>query len=193
MAEIGLEVTIRIIAGKSKGTKLKTAPGLHTRPTADRVKEAVFSVIQFELPGARMLDLFAGSGQMGLEAASRGASFVMLCDNDREAIAVMRANVGAVKADELLIVQADYKQALQKAKAHAPFNIVYIDPPYGLGLIDESLTLLSSPGLLAEDALVICEEEQGYAFPAKCGTLTLGKTYNYGRIIIGIYQNQQEG
>lgn len=149
---------MRIITGKARGVRLQTLSGEATRPTSERAKEAVFSMLQFELQGARVLDLFAGSGQMGLEAVSRGASHAVLCDASREAVAVIRENIKRTGLGDLCeLVCMEHTAYLRTARVTEPFDLVFLDPPYALGLIPASLQMLVERGLLSADAKLICE------------------------------------
>ena len=149
---------MRIITGKARGVRLNTLPGENTRPTSERAKEAVFSMLQFELADVRVLDLFAGSGQMGLEAISRGAREAVFCDASREAVKVIESNLIKTRlALQGEVLCMDYTKALQGFRRKKQFDLVFLDPPYALGAIPEALRLLISYGLLAPSAKVICE------------------------------------
>ncbi|MBQ9784043.1 MAG: 16S rRNA (guanine(966)-N(2))-methyltransferase RsmD [Clostridia bacterium] len=149
---------MRIITGRARGTKLATLAGENTRPTAERVKEAVFSMIRASIPDARVLDLFAGSGQMGLEALSQGAAHAVFCDASKEALAVVRANAEKTHlSDACEMHLADARTLLRRMKGQKRFDVVFLDPPYALGAIPACLELLLSGDLLAPDARVICE------------------------------------
>lgn len=148
---------MRIITGIAKGTKLKTLDGLETRPTSERVKEAVFSMIQFELEGRKILDLFAGSGQMGLEALSRGAAHATMVDRSRDAIRIIRENTEKTRFTEHSdIFQCDYMDFIKRQRG-AQFDIVFLDPPYALGLYQPALSAMAECGLLKPTSMVVCE------------------------------------
>ena len=123
---------MRIISGSAKGTKLYTLEGDATRPTLDRVKEPLFSIIQHYIVGANILDLFAGSGALGLEALSRGADKAILCDYSRKAVNIIKQNIEKTKLTEKTEVwNMDYKKALEKLKDNSQkFDIIFLDPPY---------------------------------------------------------------
>ena len=150
---------MRIITGSAKGTKLMTLDGLNTRPTAERTKEAVFSKLQFDLEGRAVLDLFAGSGQMGLEALSRGAAHAVLCDKEREAVDIIAKNAEKTRLkDRCTILCADHAECLRRmAMMDKKFDIVFLDPPYASTLIADSLTRLCEQKLLKPGAIVVCE------------------------------------
>lgn len=152
---------MRIITGRARGTKLLTLEGEQTRPTAERTKEAVFSVLQFELRDKAVLDLFAGSGQMGLEAVSRGARSAVLCDRSPAAVKVIRSNVEKTSfTEEARVICADYAAALSTLAGKERFGIVFLDPPYAAHLIPDALRRLARGGLLEKDALIVCESAE---------------------------------
>ena len=124
---------MRIITGSARGTKLESPAGETTRPTSDRVKEAVFSVLQFDIEGSAVLDLFAGSGQMGIEALSRGASEAVFVDNRRESVEIIKRNLASVKLDHGRVVQSDSISFLNSNRTE--FDFMFLDPPYGTGLL----------------------------------------------------------
>lgn len=149
---------MRIITGKARGVHLQTLPGEHTRPTSERAKEAIFSSLQFELRDRVVLDLFAGSGQMGLEALSRGAREAFFCDASREAVKVVEANLIKTRlALQGTVHCMDYARLLQSMRRKKSFDLVFLDPPYALGAIPKALKLLVDYSLLAPDAKVVCE------------------------------------
>ena len=148
---------MRIITGSARGIKLETLGGVATRPTAERVKEAVFSMLQFSLEGRRVLDLFAGSGQLGLEAVSRGAEKAVLVDAARDAIGVITKNATRTKlAAKTEILQRDAIAYLSSGAVN-PFHLVFLDPPYAAGLVPQCLSLLIARGWLTAGALIVAE------------------------------------
>ena len=149
---------MRIITGKARGVRLTTLAGENTRPTSERAKEAIFSMLQFEIEGREVLDLFSGSGQMGLEALSRGAKHAVLCDRSREAIDVIRSNALKTRlAPQCDIFCSDAETLLHNLRHKQRFDLVFLDPPYKLGLIPDVLKLLIDCGLLSEGAKIVCE------------------------------------
>ena len=156
---------MRIITGRARGVKLNTLEGEATRPTSERAKEAIFSTIQFDILGKNVLDLFAGSGQMGLEALSRGAAHAVLCDRSREAVSVINANAIKTKLAPFCdVICSDWEAFLRTQRKRAKFDLVFLDPPYALGLIPQVLAHLDEYGLLSDGAIVICEsgDETGF-------------------------------
>ncbi len=178
---------MRIITGSARGAVLTTLEGEATRPTSSKVKEAIFSSIQFDLEGRRFLDLFAGSGQMGLEALSRGAEKAVMVDNSREAIEIMKANAQKTHLyQKTSILCMDFQQYIRSARGKIQFDIVFLDPPYALRLIPEAACALYDAGLLAEGAILICEDNQSglaenTALSARFRKL---KEVRYGRVFV---------
>ena len=149
---------MRIITGKARGVRLSTLEGQNTRPTSERAKEAIFSMLQFEIQGKQVLDLFAGSGQMGLEALSRGASSALLCDRSKEAIEVIRSNALKTRLAPMCeIICSDYATLLKSFRRKKKFDLIFLDPPYAISAIPETLRMLLEYELLGKEATVVCE------------------------------------
>ena len=149
---------MRIITGKARGTKLQTLAGEATRPTAERTKEAIFSIINFDIAGARVLDLFAGSGQLGLEALSRGAEYAVFNDSSREAAAIIRANAEKTRmTDSCEILSTDWQPVLRRFAGREQFGLVFLDPPYAGGFLPKVLGKMIEWDLLAAGAVIVCE------------------------------------
>ncbi len=157
---------MRIITGKARGTKLHTLAGEATRPTAERTKEAVFSIINFDIAGARVLDLFAGSGQLGLEALSRGARYAVFNDSSREAAAIIRANVEKTHfGDACEILSTDWQAALRRFAGRERFELSFLDPPYAGRFLPKVLAKLLEWDLLSEGSVIVCESaDEGDVF-----------------------------
>lgn len=152
---------MRIITGRARGIKLATLEGENTRPTSERAKEAVFSMLQFDIEGREVLDLFAGSGQMGLEAVSRGAASAVFVDKSKDAIAIIGKNIEKTKlSDACRVFCADTQDYIKTAKGRKKFDIVFIDPPYALRLASKTLCALLDAGLLKPTSIVVCESEE---------------------------------
>ena len=150
---------MRIISGKARGTKLYTLEGLNTRPTLDRVKESLFNIISNDILNSIVLDLFSGSGAIGLEFASRGAKKVYLCDYSKEAINVIEKNIVKTHLDERTeILNCDFEKAIQKLKDQK-FDIIYLDPPYNTNYVKKSLELLIEKNCVNENTLIIIETD----------------------------------
>ena len=151
---------MRIISGKNRGAKLYTLEGLDTRPTLDRVKEPLFSIIGLQIPDAVILDLFAGSGAVGLEMVSRGAKKAILCDNSAKAIRIIEQNVDKLKvAEEVQIIKADYKKVLEQLKKEK-FDIVFLDPPYETNFASIACQKIAEYDMLTEDGIIIIETDR---------------------------------
>ncbi len=151
---------MRIITGKARGIKLLTLEGEHTRPTSERAKEGIFSMLQFDIEGRDVLDLFAGSGQMGLEALSRGASSAVLVDGNKDAVGVIKKNVEKTGLSENCTVIFDDALGYLRKNEGRKFDIVFLDPPYASELINSSLDKLISGGNLKETSCIVCESGQ---------------------------------
>ena len=152
---------MRIITGKARGIRLETLDGLDTRPTSERTKEAIFSMLQFDIVGSEVLDLFAGSGQMGLEALSRGALRAHLIDKGRGAHEIIKRNIKKTRLDEGAVALCEDSIAfLKRQSGDIKFDIIFIDPPYASNLIDEALTLIHSRGLVKATSYIICESDR---------------------------------
>ena len=149
---------MRVIAGSARRLPLKTVEGRDTRPTSDRIKETLFNMLSPSLPGCRFLDLFAGSGQMGLEAASRGAKDVVFVENSRKAAACIEGNISFTKlADSCTLLVMDAALAVRRMEGQEPFDIIFMDPPYKKGLEQGILEVLSTSSLVGEDTAIIAE------------------------------------
>lgn len=153
---------MRIISGTMRGTKLFTLEGENTRPTLDRVKEALFSKINYDLPGAIVLDLFSGSGALSLEALSRGAEKAYMCDASREAIKIIKQNIEKTKTMEKIeLLNCDYKKALNEfINKKIKFDIVFLDPPYKTDFAEESVDIILKSDLLNDNGMIILETDE---------------------------------
>lgn len=180
---------MRIITGKARGMKLMTLEGEEiTRPTTERVKEGVFSAIQFEIEGKKVLDLFAGSGQMALEAISRGAEKAVLIDENTDAINIILANAkktGFMK--QCVVSRMDYSEYLKSISGKEKFDIVFLDPPYARSMKDEILKKISRADILNDGAILVCETDKDEIDGDIYG-LTLRKKYKYSRSLVYIFE-----
>lgn len=180
---------MRVITGTARGRKLVTPEGLDTRPTTDKVKEAVCSALQFDFPGANILDLFAGSGQMGLEALSRGAARATFIDADQRAIQCIKQNVKACGfADTATVLKTDAVSFLQRTGEK--FDIAFLDPPYRNDILPQILPLLAEK--MHENGIIVCEHEPELKLLQRILHFDLQKQKKYGKIIISIYRNIPE-
>ena len=153
---------MRIISGVVRGTKLITLEGIATRPTLDRIKESLFSIIQNKIPNAVVLDLFAGSGALGIECLSRGALFCTFCDSSNKAIKVIKQNIEKTRMlEKAVVIQADYATCLKKiSNQKNSFDIIFLDPPYESNLIEKSIEKIIEFDLLKQDGIIIAETDQ---------------------------------
>lgn len=173
---------MKIITGSAKGKVLKTLPTLDTRPTSERIKEAMFSSIQFDIEGRRVLDLFAGSGQLGLEALSRGAEHAMFIDSSREAIDVVKENIAKTGfADRSKTLVSDAANYIRKASGKASFDLVFIDPPYALECAVSMLKKMAEGGVLADGAIAVIESGDEVIDADKLPEFELIKSKSYGK------------
>ena len=149
---------MRVIAGSARGRKLKTLEGMDVRPTTDKVKEAIFSAIQFDLPDAAVLDLFAGSGQMGIEALSRGAERAWFVEQNKAAADCIRQNLKFTKLEQqAVLLPMEAHAALQSLQGQEPFDCIFMDPPYDKGLEKDVLYAFRDASFIGEDTLIIVE------------------------------------
>ncbi|MBQ8145308.1 MAG: 16S rRNA (guanine(966)-N(2))-methyltransferase RsmD [Clostridia bacterium] len=156
---------MKIITGSAKGMNLETLEGDNTRPTSQRVKEAIFSMIQFDIEGACVLDLFAGSGQLGLEALSRGAKRATFCDSSREATDIVIRNAKKARLfDRCRISTCDYMQMIRGISGKEQYDIIFIDPPYKQKCIADALEKLCAGNVIGDNAIIVCESGEDDIF-----------------------------
>ena len=178
---------MRVITGSARGVRLKTPEGLETRPTAERVKEAVFSMIQFEVEGRRVLDLFAGTGQMGIEALSRGAASAVFVDARRDAAALVRENLRRTHlAERAQVILSDYREYL--AGCRQTFDLIFLDPPYAGQILENALRIISEIDILSAGGIIICERPIEKPHPGTFPGLSAGRDYRYGKTLISRYR-----
>lgn len=178
---------MRVITGRAKGIRLKTPEGLKTRPTADRVKEAVFSAIQFEVEGSRFLDLFAGTGQMGIEALSRGAASAVFVDQWKDACRLVSDNLRLTHlAEQARVVQSDYLSYLRNCRE--TFDIIFLDPPYAEIFLENALNKISEIDILSDRGIIICERPAEKQLALEIPGLTRCKDHRYGKTWITVFR-----
>ena len=182
---------MRVITGKARGVRLETLAGDATRPTSERAKEALFSTISNYIPGAVLLDLFAGSGQLAIEALSRGASRAVLCDSSHDACKIISKNLEKTRLSAASeVICRDYARAL-KELAGKKFDIVFLDPPYKLRLIDGVLARLAQAESVSDGGIIVCEDERPE--PYRADGYTVIKHGHYGRIYITVLKKEDNG
>ncbi len=182
---------MRVITGSARGRKLKDLPGLDTRPTTDKVKEAMFSIVQFDVEGRNVLDLFAGTGQLGIEALSRGAAKCVFVDSARPAAQVVRDNVaGTGFENRSRVVQGDALSFL--ASCREKFGLIFLDPPYGVGLLEKALNKIAEIDIVSENGIIVCESAAEQVLPALPAPYKMGREYRYGKIKVTLYHRTAE-
>ena len=174
---------MRIITGSARGAKLSTLEGEDVRPTTDRVKQALFNIVQFQIEGRNVLDLFAGSGQLGLEAVSRGAKCAVLVDTAQDAIDVISANVHHTNlTSKVKVVHMDYASYLMKQ------DLAFLDPPYHKGILEKALPLTAE--VMNEGGIIVCEHAADEPVPEEAGDFVKRRTYQYGKIMLTVYEHR---
>ena len=178
---------MRVISGIAGGRRLEAPKGEEiVRPTTDRVKEALFSIINFDIPAAKVLDLFSGSGQLGIEALSRGAKSAVFVDSDYSSVELTKRNLTACNlGDNALVYRADCFAFLNGTQD--TFNIAFVDPPYHLGLYEKALAAVAKK--MAEGGIIICEHPSDVLLPTLNGFKT--KDYKYGKIIVTVFRKEE--
>lgn len=178
---------MRVITGKARGVQLKTPDGMHTRPTADRVKEALFSIINFDLPGAAILDLFGGTGQLGIEALSRGAKSAVFVDAREDACKIIRENLQRTKLSlQAKVVRSDYLGYLRRCRES--FDIILLDPPYAEVFLENALKCITEIDILQSGGIIIAERPLGKELLLDFEGYTRSKDYKYGNTLITLYR-----
>ena len=182
---------MRVISGSAKGVVLKTPDGLRTRPTADRVKEALFSIIQFELAGARVLDLFGGTGQLGIEAISRGAKEAVFVDAGEDACKLIRENLRRAKMEQVgKVIRADYLEYLKRCRE--TFDIILLDPPYAEVFLENSLKMITEIDILRSGGIIVAERPLEKELPWDFPGFTRSRDYKYGKTLLTLYRKAQQ-
>ena len=182
---------MRVIAGTAKGTVLKTPDGMATRPTSDRVKEAMFSIIQFDLPGASVLDLFGGTGQLGIEALSRGAKSAVFVDAADSACKLIQQNLKKAQMDGVSrVIRSDYLSFLKKCKDK--FDIILLDPPYIEVFLENSLNLITEIDILQTNGIIVAERPVEKELPWDFPGFTRSRDYKYGNTLLTVYRKESK-
>ncbi len=180
---------MRVISGKARGVVLKTPVGMRTRPTADRVKEALFSIIQFDIPGARVLDLFGGTGQLGIEALSRGAKSAVFVDSGNDACRLISENLSRAKlSSDARVVRSDYLAYLKKCNEQ--FDIVFLDPPYAEVFLENALKMITEIDILQSGGIIVTERPLEKDLPWEFQGYIRSKDYKYGKTILAVYRKE---
>lgn len=178
---------MRVITGSARGIQLKTPDGLKTRPTADRVKEAMFSIIQFDIPGATVLDLFGGTGQLGIEALSRGAERTVFVDAGEDACRLIKDNLKRTKFEQKgTVIKSDYMDYLCRCKSR--FDIIFLDPPYAEVFLENSLNKLSQIDILQTGGIIVTERPIEKTLDWESEGFHRSKDYKYGKTLVTIFK-----
>ena len=178
---------MRVITGSARGVALKTPDGMQTRPTTDRVKEALFSIIHFDLPGAKVLDLFGGTGQLGIEALSRGASSATFVDQAEPACRLIKENLRRTKLENAgKVVRGDYMEYLSRCREE--YDIILLDPPYAEVFLENALKRIAEIDILRSGGIIVAERPVGKDLPWDFPGFTRSKDYKYGTVLLTLYR-----
>ena len=178
---------MRVISGKARGINLKTPEGVLTRPTIDRVKEALFSIINFDIPASNVLDLFGGTGQLGIEALSRGAKSAVFVDQREDACKLIKENLRRTKLEQdAKVVRMDYLDYLKRCREK--FDIIFLDPPYAEVFLENALKCITEIDILQSGGIIVAERPLGKELPWDFEGYTRSKDYKYGKVLLTIYR-----
>lgn len=178
---------MRVITGTARGRRLRELPGMETRPTTDKVKESIFNIVQFDVEGRNVLDLFGGTGQLGIEALSRGAERCTFVDLRKEAAAVIKENVKTCGfEDRGRVVQGDSIAFLTGCREK--FDLAFLDPPYASGLLERALEVISKIDIMSENGIIVCESAAEQVLPELSAPYEKGREYRYGKIKVTLYR-----
>lgn len=174
---------MRVITGSARGRRLKELEGMETRPTTDRVKEGLFSAIQFEIEGRKVLDLFAGTGQLGIECLSRGAASAVFVDRRADAVKLIRENLKLTElTDRARVAAGDSMEFLKSLKER--FDLVFLDPPYAAGLLEPAIAQLTAFDILNPHGIIVAEHPADRVLPPVEPPYRVHRTYRYGKIAL---------
>lgn len=180
---------MRVITGTARGRKLGELKGMDTRPTTDQVKESMFNILQFDIEGRRVLDLFAGTGQLGIEALSRGAAACTFVDQRREAVSLIRSNLKACGlSDRARVVQGESLGYLSVARE--TYHLIFLDPPYHTDLLENAIKKIAEIDILTENGIIICESPVEKNLPELNAPYRKGREYRYGKIKLTVYRKE---
>ena len=177
---------MRVISGDARGRRLKEPMDMDQRPTTDKVKESLFNIIQFDIEGRRVLDLFAGTGQLGIEALSRGAESAVFVDSSNKAVALIKENISRCGFEEFsTVLRSDWKDALRRQREK--FDIIFLDPPYDTQLLKNSLKTVAEIDILAQNGIIVCESRADTELPELGEPYERKGEYRYGAIKLTLY------
>ena len=187
----GEEEDMRVITGSARGRRLGELKGMETRPTTDKVKESIFNCIQFDVEDARVLDLFAGTGQLGIEALSRGAKSALFVDKRADAVKLVRENLALCHLEEnAQVICGDSLAALGTQSGR--FDIIFLDPPYESGLLEQAMEKIAQFDILSPHGIMVAESPQNQTLPELPAPYGLYREYRYGKIKVSIYHRAVE-
>lgn len=175
---------MRVITGTARGRKLLEPEGMAIRPTTDMVKEALFNIVQFDIEGRRVLDLFAGTGQLGIEALSRGAAEAVFCDESAKSVKLVRANLERCG----LSGRVEQTDSIAYLSRDGRFDLVFIDPPYDTDLIEKALNVIQNVDLLNDGGIIICESRREKILPELAPPYRRALTRRYGKVCLTVYK-----
>ncbi len=178
---------MRVITGTARGRRLKEPANNDIRPTTDQVKEAMFNIAQFDIEGRKVLDLFGGTGQLGIEAASRGAGKVVIVDANRDSVKLIKDNVNTCKLSNIQVVQGDALSYLSRGES---FDLIFIDPPYDGELAEKALKLIKEIDILSEGGIIICETRRETQLPQLEKPYYFHREYRYGKVKLTVYSKE---
>ena len=179
---------MRVITGTARGRRLREPEGMATRPTTDNVKESMFNLIQFDIEGRRVLDLFAGTGQLGIEALSRGARSAVFVDESRAAVQLVRANLALCR------LQGDVVQgeSLGYLRTCGKFDLIFLDPPYASGLLVKALEDIAAFDICREHGIIVAESAADKTLPPLSSPYSIYREYRYGKIKLTVYHRNED-
>ena len=180
---------MRVITGTARGRKLQTLEGLDTRPTTDRVKESIFNIIQFDIPGRKILDLFGGSGQMAIEALSRGADSAVIVDANLAATKIINENVKTCGFEKMTkVICGDFSSYLNTCKEK--FDVIFLDPPYRENFLHRAINTICDIDILTDGGIIVCESMREMELPVTDAPYIKGREYMYGQSKITVYRKE---
>lgn len=180
---------MRVISGKVRGLKLDTPKNDDVRPTTDRVKESLFNIINSYIMDSKVLDLFAGTGSLGIECLSRGAKKCVFVDVSKESISIVKSNIKKARVEnESVVINADFKDAINRLKGSEKFDVIFMDPPYYKDMFVKALESVDNADLLDEDGIIMIEHDTKDSFPETIGRLIQSKSKKYGNTTLTFYK-----
>ena len=178
---------MRVITGSARGRRLRELEGMETRPTTDRVKEGLFNVLQFDIEGRRVLDLFAGTGQLGIECLSRGAAEAVFAERRPDALKLIRENLKRTRLQEdARVIRSDYLDYLSRCREQ--YDIIFLDPPYAEVFLENSLNRITEIDILHSGGIIVAERPLGKELPWDYPGYTRSRDYQYGKILLTFYR-----